>query len=195
MIVAEQKIVTAQAVLLEIVRGTRELVAIATAVSGRNKDVVMAVQRLKGRGLVRIEGRGLYVATDLGHAFVAQGRQIAGGQDSPRPRTRTRGLRQRAWWVLRARGVVSLPDLLATLADGSERDAHSNLSRYLRALERTGYLAPLAQRQPGQAPTSNGHKRYRLVRDTGRQAPVVRQTHSTVFDPNSGEVFALGGEA
>lgn len=185
-------IVTAQAVLIEIVRGTMELHAIAAAVGGRSKDVVMAVQRLKRRGLVVSERPGEYAATAAGRTFLDEGRQVQGGQDSPRPRTKTRGLRQRAWWVLRARGVTSLPDLLSTLSDGSERDASSNLSKYLRALERTGFIVALEQRRPGHAPTSNGHKRYRLVRNNGRLAPVVRQTQGVVYDPNTGEAYAVG---
>lgn len=197
-------IVTSQAVLTEIVRACDErhiaaLVLLAEALGVERKAVVMAVQRLKRRGFVRQWRKGdpgFYVATDAGRAFLAEGRQIQGGQDSPRPRIRTRGLRQRAWWVIRARGVVSLPDLLATLCDGTERAAHSNLHRYLRVLLRAGYLAELPQRQPGTRVQSNGHKRFRLVRDTGRQAPVLRQRQGVVYDPNTGEHIALEpGEA
>lgn len=58
------------------------------------------------------------------------------GQTSPR--TKTIGLRQRAWWVMRRCVSFTLPELLATLADGSERDAINNLGKYVRALERQG---------------------------------------------------------
>ncbi|SIQ95397.1 hypothetical protein SAMN05421829_108131 [Aromatoleum tolulyticum] len=182
--------VSAQAVLVEIVRGTVQLPAIAAAVGGGSKAVVMAVQRLKRRGLVTAVATGEYAPTEAGRMFLAEGRQVASGQGK-RLHTRTRGLRQRVWWVLRARGTVSLPDLLSTLSDGSERDACANLSAYLRALERAGFVAVLEQRHPGHTPTSNGYKRYRLVRNNGRQAPVVRQAHGVVFDPNSGETFAI----
>jgi hypothetical protein len=178
-------IVTAQAVLTEIVRGTAQLAALADAVGGRSKDVVMAVQRLKRRGFVTSARSGEYAATDAGREFLAQGRQIQGGQDSPRPRTRTRGLRQRAWWVIRARKTVSVPDLLSVLSDGSERAAGSNLQKYLRVLVRAGYMAEHAQ------VLRFGPPRYRLVRDTGRLAPVFRQRQAAVFDPNTGEVIAL----
>jgi hypothetical protein len=47
------------------------------------------------------------------------------------------------------------------------------------------------KRVAGTAPTSNGHKRYQVIRNNGRLAPVVRQAAREVFDPNSGEVFAL----
>lgn len=106
------------------------------------------------------------------------------------PRTVTTGLRQRAWWVIRRHGVFTLPELLATVADGKERAAASNLGRYLRALERTGILKQEGRSRPT-APTSNGSIRYRLARDLGREAPVWRQSARQVYDPNSGELYAI----
>lgn len=187
---------TSQSVLIEIVRGTTQLTPLAAAVGANKREVVLAVHRLKQRGLVVSAGLGQYAATEAGRAFLTAGREVKGGQDTPRPRTRTRGLRQRAWWVMRARRVVSLPELLSTLADGSERDAGANLAKYVRVLARAGYLAELPQRMAGQSPQSNGYKRYRLARDNGRLAPVLRQRQGAVYDPNTGELFHLaGGEA
>ena len=180
----------AQTVLLEIVRGNVSLSAIAVASNKARAEVVMAVQRLKRRGFVDVLESGVYAATEAGTAFVASGREVASGQAASKPRQRTRGLRQRAWWVIRARAVVTIPDLLSTLADGDERDAQANLSKYLKALARTGFLVELG-RVPGMAPTSNGHKRYRLERNTGRQAPVVRQRQREVFDPNTGVSYPI----
>lgn len=180
----------AQTVLIEILRGNVSLSAIATAHDKTRAEVVMAVQRLKRRGLVEVLEPGVYAATEAGSAFAASGREVASGQAASKPRQRTRGLRQRAWWVIRAREVVTIPDLLSTLADGDERDAHANLAKYLKALHRTGFLVELS-RTPGVAPTSNGHKRYRLARNTGRQAPVVRQRQREVFDPNTGASYAI----
>lgn len=111
------------------------------------------------------------------------------GQTSPR--TVTLGLRQRAWWVMRKRGSCTLPELLQTLADGTERDAASNLGKYLRAMEKAGIIEREAARQPGAAPTSPGHIRYRLVVDEGRKAPVWRAQNNSVYDPNSGMVYEI----
>lgn len=176
-----------QNVLVEIVGGNAQLDQIATAIAAGKPAVVNAVQQLKRRGLVAIDAPGRYVATDAGAAWVASGQIIKGGQAISRPRTVTRGLRQRAWWVMRARKTLSLPELLATLADGSEKDAAGNLGRYLKRLAQAGFLAAQARR------TGSGHLRYRVTRDNGRLAPVVRQSAGVVFDPNSGEVFPLGG--
>lgn len=186
---------TAQHVLIEIVRGNTQLAAIAEAVGKSRKSVGMAVACLKRRGLVEAPEPGLYQATEAGREFLAEGKTVASGQASPRPRQKTRGLRQRAWWVLRARGVVTVPDLLSTLSDGTEKNAAKNVGRYLAALAATGFVEEIG-RAPGTARTSNGHKRYRLARNNGRQAPVVRQRTGEVFDPNTGESFAQtrGGE-
>lgn len=113
------------------------------------------------------------------------------GQTSPR--TVTQGLRQRAWWVMRRRIGFTLPELLQTLADGTERAAHSNLGRYLRALEKAGIVRREAERQPGAAITSNGHIRYQLIVNAGRNAPVFRAKSNAVFDPNSGVLYSLEG--
>lgn len=107
------------------------------------------------------------------------------------PRTVTLGLRQRAWWVMRRRISFTLPELLATLADGTERAAESNLGKYLRALEKAGIIKRDADRQTGTAPTSPGYLRYQLIVNAGRKAPVWRAASNSVYDPNSGIVYSL----
>ena len=107
------------------------------------------------------------------------------------PRTVTIGLRPRAWWVIRKRINFTVQELLSTLADGTERDAVSNLGKYIRALEKAGIVQREATRQPGSALTSPGMLRYRLVINAGRRAPVWRAKSNTVYDPNSGIVYPI----
>lgn len=105
------------------------------------------------------------------------------------PRTVTRGLRERAWWCMRRWGAFTLPELLSTVANGSERSADSNLRKYLRALACAGILVVDEQRVGiVKGSTSNGLLRYRLVVNRGRRAPVWRAASRQVFDPNTGEV-------
>lgn len=106
------------------------------------------------------------------------------------PRKVCYGLRQRAWWVMRRHGVFTLPELLATVAEGAERDAASNLGRYLRALAQSGILKIDGRARP-EKPTSNGALRYRLAVDCGREAPVWRAKFREVYDPNHGETYAI----
>jgi len=57
------------------------------------------------------------------------------------PRTVCQGLRARAWWVIRRNRVVTLTELLLTLADSKHKCADGNLSRYLRPLVKVGILS------------------------------------------------------
>lgn len=104
------------------------------------------------------------------------------------PRKVTKGLRQQAWWVMRRRVVFSLPEVLATVASGAERDAESNIGRYVRALEKAGILTVDGRTAPD-SPTSNGCIRYRVAIDNGRKAPVWRQRSGGVYDPNTGDCY------
>jgi hypothetical protein len=107
------------------------------------------------------------------------------------PRKQTHGLRERAWWVIRRRGSFTLVELLATVADGAQKDAANNLGKYIRALNKAGILTVDAKRVPGTALTSSGCYRYRLAIDLGHEAPVWRATSNTVYDPNKGVVYPI----
>lgn len=189
-------------VLQQIADGCDYIADIAAALGVPRKTVNHAAQTLKGRGLIEthsesageISGpaqRGFYRLTPEGTAFAASGQTISAGQGE-RPRKKTVGLRERAWWHFRAHKVASLKELLGTHAEGGERDATSNVYKYLLALERAGILQRLAKRLP--ARQCKGLVQWRLALDLGIKAPVWRQTARTVYDPNSGRVFALEGE-
>lgn len=100
-------------------------------------------------------------------------------------------LRQKAWLAMQIKGKFTLSDLVrnAVPAGSTPKDPRNNLGRYVATLVRVGILAELKRRMAPTSPTSNGEKRWMLVRDVGRRAPVVR--HATaVFDPNSGQVIS-----
>ncbi len=165
------------------------------------RDLVKAVQVLKRRGLVRVHetldgvtggaGRGQYTLTDSGVAWAESGRSVSPGQ-GPRPRMKTAGLRERAWWHFRAHQLASLQEILSTHAEGHEKAPDVNLFKYLSALERAGILRRSAQRLP--ARQSRGRVQWRLVADLGPKAPVWRESARVVFDPNSGDIRPLAGE-
>lgn len=106
------------------------------------------------------------------------------------PRTVTQGLRARAWWVMREQKRFTLPGLLAIVADSRQRDAASNLGKYLRHLTQAGILAEDGRDAPARL-TDNGVKRYRLVKSIGPKAPVWRASQNEVYDPNTGAVYPL----
>ena len=109
---------------------------------------------------------------------------------SPAPRRgrphgqRALGMREKAWWLMRQKRKFTLNCLLETLAGGGERDAKSNLSQYIRRLERAGVLARSGQRSHGESLI------WILVRDVGRMAPVWRTVQQVLWDPNRQMVIA-----
>lgn len=106
-----------------------------------------------------------------------------------------KGMRAKAWWLMRQKRKFTLNCLLETLADGSERDAKSNLLQYIRRLERAGVLERSAQRLRGDSrTTSHGRVIWILVRDVGRMAPVWRTVQQVLWDPNRQMVIALDSD-
>ena len=84
-------------------------------------------------------------------------------------------------------GEIAMTALSAP-GDGAE----NNLRWYVRRLKQAGYLVELPVRQQGAKLTSNGFKRFRLIRDTGYQAPVYRPKLKALHDYNIGEDVPCG---
>lgn len=179
-----------QRTLEAIATGCDSLAALAHATGLTPRQLNNAVQKLRRRKLIDVLSPGCYRLTESGAHWVATGHALAAGQCARRGRTVTRGLRERAWWLMREMRKFTLVDLLTTLADGSESDARSNLAKYLAALEAVGVLRRVHRKVPRQSGAGRGHDIWWLARDLGRAAPVARPTHREVFDPNSGETLA-----
>lgn len=192
-------------VLQLIAAGTNTLDALVASTGKSRKQVVKYTQTLKGLGYVSVcdkldeemgtLARGMYLATPAGEAFAASGEEILPGKTGERPRKKTYGLRERAWWHFRAHRVATLKELLSTHANGTEKAASINLYKYLAALEAVGILKRMDRTQP--AKQSKGRVVWSLEKDLGLQAPVWRQQGHEVYDPNGDAVFAIpkkGGE-
>lgn len=164
---------------LIVTAGTGELEQIATTTGRTRKSIVKVVQTLKGLGYIAVcddldkamgsLARGMYVATAAGVAFAARGEEIKPGKAGERPRQRTFGLRERAWWHFRAHKVATL--------------------------EAAGILKRLPMKQA--ARQSKGRVVWTLAKDLGLQAPVWRQKAGEIYDPNGDAVFVMakkGGE-
>ena len=110
---------------------------------------------------------------------------------SPRRRMSSRGLRAKAWWIIRNRRDTTLENLLNTINDANQKDAESNIGKYLRALTQAGILSVHPVRVKGAKLTSNGHYRYGLVIDCGEKAPVWRQPLKQIYCPSTGDIYSL----
>jgi len=133
----EGEVTTAQ-VVAELDR-CRKIIATTAA------TIATTAATLRRRKLIESPARGVYRITQAGRDWLASGRTIASGQGRRRIE-RTNGLRERAWWLMRELRKFTVADLLTTLADGSERDAHGNLGRYLSVLEQAGVVQRMRRR-------------------------------------------------
>lgn len=100
-------------------------------------------------------------------------------------------LRQKAWLAMQIKGKFSLSDLVrnAVATDSTAKDPRNNIGRYVKVLAAAGVLVEMKRRVAPTSLTSNGEKRWMLVRDLGRKAPVARWTGGGVYDPNSGQTI------
>ncbi|MCA1492727.1 hypothetical protein I6F11_17540 [Ensifer sp. NBAIM29] len=139
--------------------------------------------------LERIEV-GCYQLTPAGREAAERGEVIKSGPwraDTVKVRNAVRNtFRQRVWTAMRMSGAFTISDLVIAAAAGDD-DPDDNASRYIRRLKAAGYVVELPTRQKGTRLTSNGFKRYRLLKDTGPQAPVYRPKTQTLHDYNTGE--------
>ncbi|MFY3986093.1 hypothetical protein ACOTJH_29165 [Achromobacter xylosoxidans] len=177
-------------------------IAIARHTGLENRQISDACAKLESNGLLThkkyADGTikpGCYLLTAAGRAALEAGVTIKSGPKGAhgKPRRTDGSLREKVWRLLRIRRKVSVPEAVALLCDGEAtaqdiENVTNNVQKYLRALRLTGYLADM-RREAGQAPSSNGFKRYLLVRDTGPQAP-TRRAHNRVYDHNEGREYA-----
>lgn len=162
---------------------------VATGIEGRK--VADAIGRLVSKGLVERKQVGCFQLTKDGKSFLENGQEITSGPNGPltgkrRPNKKST-VRQRAWNVMRMGNAFSIPDLLLAVMTPDDGDPTSNLQRYLKALVGAGYLAELPTRKRGTRLTSNGFKRYRLIRNSGEIAPSISSPDDRVSDRNLAE--------
>lgn len=140
---------------------------------------------------------GCYRLTALGQAALEEGAKLTSGPKAPtgKPKVVADTLRDRAWRAMRIRRKVSVPELLGVLLDAGTaeadiRRAQNNLQKYLRYLASAGYLTEMRREAP-QSPTSNGAKRFLLLRDTGPLPPLPQVAAGKVFDQNEGKQYDI----
>jgi hypothetical protein len=95
-------------------------------------------------------------------------------------------LREKAWRAMQIKGKFTLSDLIRVVVSETHeaKDPRGNIGRYVKALTDAGVLIEMPRRAAPTSLTSNGEKRWMLIRDLGRLAPVAR-TKGGIYDPNS----------
>lgn len=153
------------------------------------KSIVKATLKLMTRGLLERVEVGCYQLTDKGIQSRESRETLTSGPNAPHTakarKQKGSNLRLRVWRVMSVKQKFTIDELLSVAAKGEEKNARNNVQQYLRHLYRAGYLREL-RRAPGDALTSNGFKRYQIIRHTGPLAPIPRK--NGVFDRNTGEL-------
>ncbi len=155
------------------------------------RDIVKAAGALISRGLIERVERGCFRLTEAGQKSQAEAEVLTSGPNAPLTCKKTRKkstLRLRMWRAMAVQKKFTIGDLISAAAKGEEKNARNNAQRYLRALTVVGYLRELP-REPGVKMTSNGFKRYAVLRHTGPKAPKLNP--GNIYDPNTGETHEL----
>lgn len=167
--------------------GKARFVREIAAASGVGHEAVRhACARLIGRGMLDktfVDGVGIYTLSETGRARLASDPANALSAKGRRVEHFRGSLRARAWRLMDMQPWWSVGELLMTVADGDEKGAAENLTRYVRALRVAGYVVE-SRREAG---------RYHLTRPTGRLAPALNTQTGTLTDPNTGEVHDVRG--
>lgn len=164
---------------------------LSVALDLTRRQVSDGAAKLAARKYLLRMAKGCYRLSETGLEAAAAGEVITCGPTGPdtKPvRTKVRNtFRDRAWRSMRIRRQFTLADVIADAATDADTNSDSNMRRYLQFLKQAGYVAELRSRQPGTRMTSNGFKRYALVKNTGPLAPVYRPKVSALHDYNIGE--------
>ncbi len=173
--------------------------------SPERKQTVKCLGHLIGRGFVRTvdadqqtfpRASGGYQATTAGRKFSSDGRSVSEHVLSypevarPKNGVKAKGdaLRTAMWTALRIMKKATIHDLIRVSGDYGVVKVDALASAWLKGLIKAGIVVELNTRAPGFAPTSNGFKRYSLLRDLGPVAPSVKATF--VLDNNTGDKIA-----
>ncbi|NRA86438.1 MAG: hypothetical protein HRU28_03395 [Rhizobiales bacterium] len=158
------------------------------------KAISRAATNLIYRGcLERIE-KGCYQLTTTGIKHKQSGHKLKSGMIKPRTGVyapKRQAFRTRLWRAMQILQKFTINELLEIARDGSEKDPINNAQRYVKALTQAEYLILLKRREPSTKLTSNGFKRYSLIRNLGHLPPVLRKAanQNEIYDRNSKEVF------
>lgn len=177
-------------ILLELLAGIRTMREMWAAFpESQPANVSDSCRTLARRGLLTMS-EGLLEITERGRQCLADEVEITSGPGLGGPVRRAQTLRERAWRAMRLRRKFGLDDLLALVADGTEKDAAADVRRYVRALEDAGYLVRM---RGGQRAAARGAPTWMLEdeRNTGPEAPRWNTSARRVTDPNTGTVIRV----
>jgi len=181
--------------------------AAAPVGSNPRKQVVKCLGRLIGRGLAKAltaheqafprTQNGGYEATKDGRAFEKAGRNVsehvldypAVTKPKVGPKANGDAFRDDLWKAFRFKKKASLRELIEVVDKHGVVKVDTLAAAWMKALIGAGVAVLLPVRERGFAPTSNGFKRYALLRDLGPKPP--KPAADFLLDQNTGERIAF----
>lgn len=158
-----------------------------------SKSISQAAGNLIKHGYLTRSVTGVYRLTEKGKSLKRSGKPLVINPGPEKgykwPDEPKDTFRSRAWKAMRIKQKFTVNDVLMLACEGTEKQPLNQLHIYIRALSKAGVLMELKSREPGYALTSNGFKRFALVKDLGYLAPVFRRRENEVYNPNNGEVL------
>lgn len=150
------------------------------------RQVSDAAANLLRRDYLERMAVGCYQLTPAGIKAAADSIVIKSGPKGPRNRVPEfrDTLQQRAWTAMRNQYAFSVPDIALHAAKPGDERAERTIGRYLHLLEAVAYVEVSPHRVPAAAPTSNGHKFYRVLQNTGPRAPAKLSKAIGIHDFN-----------
>ncbi len=163
----------------------------AEALGITKQQAMNAALKLMGRDYLVKMAVGCFQLSDAGIAAALAGTVITSGPKGKTGAIATHGntFRQRAWTSIRFNKRFTIGQIVRAAARTDEKNARENARKYIAQLCWAGLVKELPRRLAGTAQNSNGFKRFVLIRDTGRRAPVYRSELRVMHDFNTGEVL------
>lgn len=161
----------------------------AEALGVSRQQALNAAAKLLRRNYLVKMAVGCFQLSDEGRAAANAGTVITSGpmgKTGAVPQHRDT-FRQRAWASIRFNQRFTIGQIVRAAAREGEKNARENARKYIAQLAAAGFVKELPRRAPGHAHGSNGFKRFMLVRNTGRRAPVFRAEMQVMRDFNTGE--------
>lgn len=157
------------------------------------KSISQAAGNLIKHGYLTRSVTGVYRLTEKGKSLKKSGKPLIINPGPEKgyqwPNEFKDTFRSRAWKAIRIKQKFTVNDILMLACEGTEKQPLNQLHIYIRALSKAGVLMELKSREPGFALTSNGFKRFAIVKDLGYHAPVYRRRENEIYNPNNGEIL------
>lgn len=172
--------------------GNVNLDDLAARVKAPRRQITQDVCDLITLGFATRTTKGVYCATKAGRSAAVNGYNFGPkGPNTGRVRPDLDSFRARVWRALRGGRPINTSEIVTLATRPGESQAADNAHKYLRALKTAGLIIELPRRSKADSATSNGHKNWLLVKNTGPLSPTYNAALRRLTDHNTGTQYPL----